>query len=72
MDIYCWVIFLYVAGTVTVGWFLLYEVGPVGPSRRGQPSLWGTYSEAEACPDCFDLQQAAENDSKELVKSSRG
>lgn len=35
MDVYTWVIFMYVAGTVIVGWFLLHEgVSSVTPAKK--------------------------------------
>lgn len=48
MDIYSWVIFLYVAGTLVVGWFLLNEAGvPAGwRQKKGSmvgPTYWGYY-----------------------------
>jgi hypothetical protein len=48
MDIYSWVIFLYVAGTLVVGWFLLNETGmPAGwRQKKGSmvgPTYWGYY-----------------------------
>lgn len=53
MDVYTWVIFLYVAGTLMVGWFLLHEAGPVGHKRKDKfvgPSYWGYYQGAQG-PD---------------------
>lgn len=52
MDIYSWVIFLYVAGIVVVGWFLFNEVGaPSGwRQKKGSmvgPTYWGYYSGSE-------------------------
>lgn len=47
MDIYTWVIFLYVAGTLTVGWFLFHEVGPSSHRRKDKvvgPTYWGIYT----------------------------
>ncbi len=47
MDVYTWVIFLYVAGTLTVGWFLLHEVHPTSHRRKEKlvgPNYWGIYN----------------------------
>ncbi len=47
MDVYTWVIFLYVAGTLTVGWFLLHEVHPTSHRRKDKlvgPTYWGIYN----------------------------
>lgn len=47
MDVYTWVIFLYVAGTLMVGWFLLHEVNPTGhksKDRQVGASYWGVYN----------------------------
>ena len=49
MDVYTWVIFLYVAGTLMVGWFLLHEVHPTSHKRKDKfvgPSYWGIYTGA--------------------------
>lgn len=49
MDVYTWVIFLYVAGTLMVGWFLLHEVHPTSHKRKDKfvgPSYWGIYNGA--------------------------
>lgn len=47
MDIYSWVIFMYVAGTVVVGWFLLHEVSSVPKTKQKfvGPSYWGFYND---------------------------
>ena len=48
MDVYSWVIFMYVAGTVLVGWFLLHETGTPGTLRKKDslvgPTYWGVYN----------------------------
>jgi hypothetical protein len=47
MDVYTWVIFLYVAGTLVVGWFLLHEATPVGLRHKDKsvgPTYWGIYN----------------------------
>ncbi len=50
MDVYTWVIFMYVAGTILVGWFLLNETGtPVSPLKKDSliaPGYWAVYSAA--------------------------
>lgn len=50
MDVYTWVIFLYVAGTLIVGWFLLHEVTPGGLRHKDKtvgPTYWGIYNGAD-------------------------
>ncbi|MBX9688671.1 MAG: hypothetical protein K2X27_18325 [Candidatus Obscuribacterales bacterium] len=47
MDVYTWVIFLYVAGTLTVGWFLLHEALPTSHKSKEKfvgPTYWGFYN----------------------------
>lgn len=45
MDVYTWVIFMYVAGTLIIGWFLLHEITPSYKSKEKfvAPSYWGIY-----------------------------
>lgn len=46
MDIYTWIIFLYVAGTMLVGWYLFHEALPSGIRSKDKfvgPSYWGHY-----------------------------
>lgn len=48
MDVYSWVIFMYVAGTILVGWFLLHETGTPGTLKKKDslvgPTYWGVYN----------------------------
>ena len=54
MDVYCWVIFLYVAGTLIVGWVLLQESELFAPRHKDRfvpASYWGKYYGSESV-DC--------------------
>ena len=66
MDVYTWVIFLYVAGTVMVGWFLLHEAGPVGHTRKDKhvgPTYWGIYTGGHReCDKTIALQEFHDDD----------
>ncbi|MBY0358535.1 MAG: hypothetical protein K2W82_11085 [Candidatus Obscuribacterales bacterium] len=49
MDVYSWMIFLYVAGTMVIGWFLLSELLPSfkGKDKFVGPTYWGMYDGAK-------------------------
>lgn len=34
MDLFTWIIFMYIAGTIIVGWFLFHDGGPAAPLKR--------------------------------------
>lgn len=52
MDIYTWVVFLYVAGSVLVGWFLFAEYDLFrffkSDKKHVGPSYWGVYKGASS------------------------
>lgn len=76
MDIYSWVIFLYVAGTLVVGWFLLNETG--APSdwikKKGTlvgPTYWGYYAGSENDSDkSIKLQEIKDDEEGGLCGGS--
>lgn len=48
MDVYSWVIFMYVAGTMIVGWLLLVETNFLNFKKREKlvgPTYWGAYTD---------------------------
>lgn len=75
MDVYTWVIFLYVAGTLTVGWFLLHEVVPAGLRSKDKhvgPTYWGIYNGALVDSDKTIALQEFKDDEQEGLCGSSG
>ena len=76
MDIYSWVIFLYVAGTLVVGWFLLNEAEPGGfwKQKKGTlvgPTYWGYYPGAASdCEKQIKLQEIIDDEESGLCGGS--